>query len=187
MKGEEWDFGRRVERDFVGRLVRRGWLVVPLYGAVGVDESTKAPMLYGPTERLVSPDVLATKESRSIWLEIKGKRQPGYHFKAKRWEHGIDWHLVGNYQKVEALSGWRVHLVVYEAFSPPVGGGSPEWSERHQEVFGGMEAADRWLTIPLSKALDAGHHQSSWPDGCGGRSGQGGLLWPRGAMREVAW
>lgn len=173
----EYLLGHSAEVRWCRRLAAIGGVVVPVYGATDVDESTKAPVLFTPGKRLVSPDLLYVSKEHRSWQEVKAKSQPSWFRKLRRWEHGIDTDLVNQYRDVEQLSGIDLLIVVHEVRAP-----------RDPERESPLVDSDRFLWIRLSEILKHGEHRPDWPGGRSnpsrrGRRRKGGHLWARSQMR----
>jgi len=177
----EWLFGDAAQKRWARILAERGNAALPVYGMDDVDERTKAPILFVTDGLLVVPDVLCLNpKSGSTWHEVKAKSTPGFYRKHNRWEHGADLALIEEYQEVARVTGVPVWLVVYEERSPV----DPDRDSQ-------LAPAGIYLGVSLIDAARLGERRPTWPGGVTnprnrGRSGKGGLLWPRAAMR-VLW
>lgn len=176
----EYKMGRAAEEAWCRFLASVGHAAVPIYGATGVDSSTKAPVMFVRDGLIVCPDVLCLKrDGKSLWHEVKSKHEPGWYRKRGRWEHGIDKSLFDEYRNVQASTGTPVWLIVHEETSPTdPNAASP--------LLGGSV----WLGIPIDVSLLVGEHRPTWPGGKHssrrGRRNKGGWLWPRGAMTRLS-
>lgn len=177
-------FGTKAEDAFISMVLRRGGIVAPLCAALGNTPGVKAPLVHSSSTRLIAPDTLIIKHGGAVWVEVKAKLQPGYYFNLARWEHGIDWHHAKQYQRVAHESQAPVWLVVYEEHSPQADT-APRWEHRSQAPLPCCVLSGTWLAVSLAEALAQGERRAKWPDGVGGKRGEGGLLWPRSIMRMM--
>jgi len=156
--------------------------VLPTYDFKECTSATKAPTLIAGSlhELLVIPDVLSWHAVHgACWSEVKSKARPTYYRKLGRWEHGFDYSLLEEYERVERVTGVPVWIVVHEAFSPS----DPDNDSP-------LQPANRWMVVRLRDAMKQGERRPLWPKRNGnlndrGRHGMGGLLWPRAIMREM--
>jgi hypothetical protein len=180
----EYVMGQQSEELFARKMQVRGWAVLPTCDLTSVVKETKAPVLYAPNGGIsVTPDALIFRDGKSCWTEIKGKTEPTWRIypPGPRWEHGIDYDLVGHYLDVQESTDLRVYLVVHERKTP----GDPR---RQSDLV----AADVWLRVSLADAQVIGERRTEWPGGKSapsrrGRGGLGGWLWARDAMEEITW
>lgn len=185
MRGDDhWERGAAIERAYAETVTHSGGIAMPLCAATGNTKGTKAPMMTTVDGLKIAPDFLLVRRGRTLWAEVKGKCQPSYHFKSGRWEHGLDWHLVAHYSAVQRESGAPVWIVVHEAHSPASDDIRPRWAWRHMTPMPCCTPSGLWLCVSLDDAMASGGRRAEWPNGRGGRYGQGGLLWPRAIMRK---
>ena len=158
----EYQRGREAENVVVEFLRSRGVAVLPAYGMLDVDPSTKAPVLLLPKgERLVIPDLLAfCPTERMYWVEVKSKSVPGYFRIYQTQTHAIDYALYKEYLKIERITGIKVWIVIHELVSGEI------------------------LTISLADIDRNGKRNPNWPNknGLGSRCQQGGMWWRRDEM-----
>ena len=183
--GRMFAYGEAIERAYAQEVTKRGGVVMPLCAAIGNTSATKAPMAYTGSRRRIAPDFLIVRHGGAIWVEVKAKSQPSYYFRGRRWEHGLDWHLVKHYCAVQHESGSPVWIVVHEDHSPASADAAPKWDERHLAPYPCCEPSGLWLYARLDAVLASGERRKAWPDGSGGKYGRGGLLWPRDIMSQV--
>lgn len=116
----EFRRGRTAEELVTEELKRRGWFVNVTADYVGVDE--KAPRLHGPHEvSWILPDLDVCRAGVRRWVEVKYKsRATRTKVEQRRvlpdceLEHGIDLRLVRHYRRVQAESGCKVWVCIYE-------------------------------------------------------------------------
>jgi hypothetical protein len=70
--------------------------------------------LHTSGDPVIVPDLLACRDGRACWIDVKVKATPLLHRVSGRWEHGIDAHLVTHYSTAEAASGIPVWLLFCE-------------------------------------------------------------------------
>lgn len=178
-----YERGHETERKYARLVASRGGVALPLCEALGNTEGTRAPMAWTARGKWIAPDFLVFQRGRVFWAEVKGKLQPGYFFKGRRWEHGLDYHLVEHYSAIQEASGAPVWIVSHEEHSPPDDDAAPSWDERFATPYSVVVPSGVWLCVKLDAAISAGIRRLKWPDDKGGKYGQGGLLWPRRIMR----
>lgn len=102
-------FGKVAESQIAQWLRRGGWAILPVYEKL-IDEG-KGPQLYTASTELVAPDLLAFRERRVLWIEVKHKTAFTWHRKTERWVTGIDQRHYEDYLSVEKQSPWPVYLL----------------------------------------------------------------------------
>jgi len=110
----KYDEGEAGEALVAELLISDGWQIMhaPDLDRVGGDGS--APMIRGNDERIM-PDLHAMKNGRTVWVEVKLKRQgPQYIVKNEQNEHFIDRRNWRDYQRVRDASGAEVWLAIIE-------------------------------------------------------------------------
>lgn len=188
----EFLLGDAAQKQWALLLAEAGNVVAPMYGAVDVSASTKAPVLFADRKqvrngRLIAPDLFVCAPGKACWQDVKAKSVPGYLYRQRRWEHGVDFEVMREYELAQILSGFPVWLIVHEVQSPREGA-EPPWPNgdwRDYERF--LEPSGQWLGISLGNAFATGEARPSWPGGQSrprerGKHGKGGWLWPRDAM-----
>ena len=177
----EWKIGDSAQQRWARIVANGGSVVLPTYGMDEVDAATKAPVLFTCDGLLVAPDLLVMSHGQSKWNEVKAKSQPTWRrfSPGPRWEHGCDYSLRLEYERVRDKSGSEVFIVVNEIVSPVDPNADSE-----------LMQSDEWLVISLSKAIETGDRRSDWPGGKKnpqrrGRKGMGGWFWARSAMDRV--
>jgi hypothetical protein len=177
-----WKLGDSAQKQWARILAGKGRVVLPTYGMVEQDAESKAPMLFAMGGLLIAPDMLVMRPNfRSVWNEVKAKTSPSWRRipPGPRWEHGCDWSLVLEYEKVQSQTGCHVWIVVQEVSSP-----------RNPHDYTPLDGPLVWLGIALSTAMEVGDRRKDWPGGkCDpsrrGRRGMGGLLWDRAEMMNL--
>jgi len=94
-------------------LRERGWHTIASYEYSGT-ANDKAPRLRGLNDSCVVPDLDASKDGRRIWVEVKTKSRPTQDYKTGRDEHGIPKRHYYDYLRVQAITGCKVYLLIYE-------------------------------------------------------------------------
>jgi hypothetical protein len=179
--------GQEAEQELATFLGHRGYMVIPISSFTNnTGAKISAPMLVVGDSYSVSPDLLAIKDGKSMWIEVKRKSVPAYFYKWHCWVHGVDRQNIEAYRKAQKASGHPLFICVLEDKSPLTPDLYLEWHERRPN---GPEAEDlqgarQWLWITLDDALEYGNFLvgniemvgPSNPEGCG-------LYWPRRCMR----
>lgn len=181
--------GQKAEQEAAKRLAKNGWIVVPMSeytNNTGI--AINAPMLVVPNGMMISPDLLAIKAGKQIWIEVKDKTAPTYTWKFHRWEHGIDRPNCDAYSSLQEQSGTPVFLLVHENNSPRTPDiflcGMDDIGARRRMQADLMES-DRLLSISLRDALLHGNFRDNNPEMRDARNPTGaGLYWPRDRMKE---
>ena len=181
---KEWLMGDKSQQRWAHIVADRGGVVLPTYGMQEVDATTKAPVLFHKDGILVVPDLLVmSKKNPPRWHEVKAKTCPTWRrfYPGPRWEHGIDYSLMKEYQEVERISGSKVVIVVHESASPV---NPKEIMVSEQDDLKGEE---KWLWMSLDKCRAVGQARPKWPGGNRrSRRNEGGWLWARAEMNEFA-
>jgi len=110
-------FGQAGELTVSKWLQSRGHMVFPAYEKEGGD--FKGPQLFSAHGDLVLPDLLAFREGKAIWFEVKRKTCFTWHRISRQWVTGIDLHHYGQYQEVSARTKLPVWLMFYHPKSTP--------------------------------------------------------------------
>ena len=178
---QEFIMGDVAQKRWAEFVASRGGIVLPTYGMKDVSALTKAPVLLHADGILVVPDLLVLSTIRPhLWHEVKAKTIPSWRrlSPGPRWEHGIDYALLREYEDVQAMSGMSVLVVVHEKNSP-----------LHDEIESAATGPEKWLYITLADCFACGDRRTNWPRkmGEGSRRRQGGWLWPREQMKEIEY
>lgn len=110
-------FGQRGEQTVSEWLQSRGHLVFPAYEKEGSDY--KGPQLFSSSGDLILPDLLAFRDGKAIWFEVKRKTCFTWHRLTRRWVTGIDLHHYQQYLEVRRRVGLPVWLVFHHPESVP--------------------------------------------------------------------
>lgn len=102
--------GREYEIAVSKFLQRRGWSVLPAYDYSGKGDS-KAPRLMNMEGGLVVPDLLACRNGKTRWFEVKWKTRADFTRMTQRMETGVDGRLYQHYRQVKHQSGQQVWIV----------------------------------------------------------------------------
>ncbi len=109
--GRTWDarwlIGRAWEEVAVEALRARKWMTLPTAAISTSSKGAHGPRFEGevPNDYLTVPDILACKEGKSAWFEIKYKADTTIHRNTGRTEVGIPGRLWGHYMGVERETG----------------------------------------------------------------------------------
>lgn len=180
---EALELGRIAEREFLVHLAKHGHHALAIYDASTDD---KGPRVYCGTRQIVAGDVLFIAEDGSAgWCEVKTKTVPGYSYKRRTWEHGVNLRLFQNDYRIlaERAPLWLVvkelRTLPYEDFlppaAPPLPDGVPDWSDYKRFLVDGPA----WFAVRFDVAASVGRAVDRW-DGP-----VPGWLWPRGVMTPV--
>lgn len=178
----EWLLGDGAQKRWARAVAKNGRVVLPTYGMDDVDSSTKAPVLFFNDELLIAPDILLLGGGKPpAWNDVKAKSIPTWRIckPGPRWEHGIDYACLTEYERVQSESGHRVYIVIHETRSPSNPLAKSELIE-----------SDTWLYMSIDDIRRSGDRRPDWPGGKldkrrRGRKRLGGWLWDRRDMRLV--
>lgn len=185
MKNSYW-IGQEAEQELASMLGHRGYTVIPISAFTNnVGAAINAPMLVIGEEYSISPDLLAMKNGKAMWIEVKRKSVPAYYYKWHCWVHGVDRHNIEAYQKAKLATGHPLIICVLEDKSPI----TPDlWLDWHERFKFGAEQNDlsgprKWLWISLDDALLNGRFLTGNQEMVNTRNPEGvGLYWPRRIM-----
>lgn len=189
----EYQLGRKREEQFLRYLASCGAHVIPVYGAIDVDDSSKSPKVWTPGGKVVAADILAiSPEGLAIWVEVKAKKKPGFMWASYRrgFTHGVDYRLFNEHYRILAghVKG-RLSIVICETMTLPhpdwepatekpvskTPSGAPNWGEYESSLIPGPV----WLRIEFEDALRHGYRHNNWSHG------KTGWIWPRSAMQVI--
>ena len=108
---DEFRLGENGERLVEAFTQWCGWSTMPArrYNGEG------APTLQRLHEHTVLPDILAVKDGKSRFVEVKTKRDgPSFYRKTQKEQHGVDWANWKAYCDTQRETGLDVWLFVYE-------------------------------------------------------------------------
>jgi len=112
-------FGQMGESLIAKYLRKLGYIILPAYEKE-IDNG-KGPRIflpYGyPVKELITPDMLARREKRTLWVEAKHKSAATFYRKKQRWQTGIDKRHWFDYLQVEKVTGWPVQVVFLQRLS----------------------------------------------------------------------
>lgn len=169
--------GALAESEAASIIQRRGLSVLPVFKATDNNEATSAPMMMlAKSDIVVAPDLLCFGGEGVVWIDVKGKAVPTWRRTHGRWEHGIDFSLFTEYERVAEATNLPVWLLVREERIP-------ETLAAESALVDGIN----WMAIRLTDARTYGERRHEWPGGASeprrrGRFGLGGWLWPRTRM-----
>lgn len=167
---------RECERSAVDFLVARGWSTIATASLIANNRVTQAPMMIGSKQLTILPDCFALRHRNGLeqlWLEVKGKTQPGWRYTLNRWEHGIDYNKFMQYVNMsEQFPSIQFYVILWEENQPK--GNCPELGF---SGFGG------WLITELAAIRNKpAHRELYWPSKEEAKKTGGGWLWPRKMM-----
>lgn len=183
---DSYGIGQEAEQEMASILGHRGYTVIPISALTNnTGAKINAPMLVIGDEYSISPDLLAMKNGKSTWVEVKRKSVPAYYYKWHCWVHGVDRPHIEAYQKAKLTTGHPLFIFVLEDKSPI----TPDlWLDWHERSKFGAEQNDlsgpkQWLWISLDDALANGRFLSGNKEMIDNRNHEGvGLYWPRRKM-----
>ena len=105
--------GSAGERLVAALLQSRGWFILPAYDYSGEGGNT-APRLQGELAGYVAPDILAARNGKCIWVEVKTKEHADYTRVTDRMEHGFSLRHLEAYRGIQEITGIPVWLAIYE-------------------------------------------------------------------------
>lgn len=114
--------GHTYEMLICKKLRRNGWNVLPAYE---IRNTKKSPRLFtSECGDLVIPDLLALKDDKIMWVEIKSKSAFTWHRKTGTWQTGLDINHWNDYKKVYEITGlpvwiYFVHKTGHNAVDTP--------------------------------------------------------------------
>lgn len=116
---ETLPFGQMGESLIAKYLRRHGYSIFPAYEKE-IDNG-KGPRIFLPygysVQELITPDMLAKRERRTLWIEAKHKSAATFYRKKQRWQTGIDKRHYLDYLQVEKVTGWPVRLLFLQRLS----------------------------------------------------------------------
>ena len=101
--------GNQYERLVSDWLMTKGWRLLAAYEYSGEDKAPRLMALDG--DSLIVPDLLAAKDGKALWFEVKFKTSSDFTRITKRQETGISARLADHYSRVETISGIPVWLI----------------------------------------------------------------------------
>jgi len=110
-------FGQAGEVTVSKWLQSRGHMIFPAYEKEG--GKFKGPQLFSSDGDLVLPDLLAFREGRAIWFEVKRKTCFSWRYISKKWVTGIDLHSYAQYQQVSERTQLPVWIIFHHPDSKP--------------------------------------------------------------------
>jgi len=102
-------FGQQGEQTVSKWLQERGHMVFPAYEKEGGE--FKGPQLFSKSGDLVLPDLLAMRDGKAIWFEVKRKSCFTWHRISGKWVTGIDLNHYNQYREVAERTEFPVWLV----------------------------------------------------------------------------
>lgn len=183
-----YGIGQEAEQELAGILGERGYTVIPISAFTNnTGKGIKAPMIVVGGEYSVSPDLLAMKDGRSLWIEVKRKSVPAYFYKWHCWVHGIDRPNAEDYRKAQESTGHPLFICVLEDKSPATPDLYLEWNDRSAREYekSDLTGPRKWLWITLDRAMECGAYFPGNAEMMGPRNPDGyGLYWARSEMKE---
>lgn len=88
----------------------RDYYVLPTYDYSGLADN-KAPRMAGYKTNLIVPDLLAAKDGRFVWFEVKLKTAAALYRKTNTWQTGIPLRHYHHYTELQLLTGALIWLV----------------------------------------------------------------------------
>lgn len=111
----KYEEGAKAEFVVAEMLKSDGWYIANASSLDQIAGDDGAPLVRGKDDKKITPDILAVRDGRTVWVEVKLKTTGAeYIRKNKQYEHFIDrnnWH---SYLQVESESGREVWLAIVE-------------------------------------------------------------------------
>jgi hypothetical protein len=111
----KYEQGAKAEFVVAEMLKSDGWYIANASSLDEIAGDDGAPLVRGEDDKKITPDILAMRDGRTVWVEVKLKTTGAeYIRKNEQYEHFIDlknWH---SYLQVESSSGCEVWLAVVE-------------------------------------------------------------------------
>jgi hypothetical protein len=109
---ERWAVGRRWEELSCAWLKTQGYLVLPTANLSKGPEGA-APAFEGAnSSRVIVPDILACRDGKATWMEVKMKEAPSFTRMTSRWETGIPERMWQQYLDLQQKTGIKVTLLM---------------------------------------------------------------------------
>lgn len=185
---DAYGIGQEAEQEMAVMLGQRGYTVIPISQFTNnTGGKINAPMLVVGSDYSISPDLLAMKDGKSLWIEVKRKSVPAYYYKWHCWVHGVDRPNIEAYRKAQQSTGHPLFICILEDKSPLTPDLFLYWNERKPN---GPETEDlqgprQWLWITLDQAMAHGQFLSGNMEMISAHNPHGcGLYWPRRYMQS---
>lgn len=109
----EWKRGTRGENAWESALRDQGYYVTRVCDASS-KKGDLAPMMRGERVKVILPDLMASKNGRSVFVEIKTKTSATYTYSLGRYEHGIERRHWEHYCRCQHETGIPFYLGILE-------------------------------------------------------------------------
>ena len=102
-------YGQDLENEIMRKLTNLGFVILPLSNLPS--GQFRGPRLMSPSGDIVSPDIMAIKDGKAIFIEIKRKAYPSFHRATGEWTSRIEDRLYKNYSILSEASGLPVWVI----------------------------------------------------------------------------
>lgn len=147
----------------ISRWLRgRGWHILPAYEKeIGTG---KGPRLFmatgGPSEELITPDLLAMRGGQFFWVEAKHKSVFSWYGKGHYWTTGVDRRHFADYLQVQERTDIPVWLMFLHRQSAPWPQDLQRWTDCPRTCPTGL-FGEQLATLAQSKSHESDRHGRS--------------------------
>jgi hypothetical protein len=177
---EHYDFGRAHELHFRRHLARTGFHVV----CVNSDQEEKgSPKVHTRNGKLVAADILGIDERGvAMWVEVKAKSVPHYHYMSREFQHGVDLRLFRHYRELASRADfWFVvceqMTPTTDEFLPPDAPRCADGARDFKDYINHLVPGPVWLAAHMKDVVASGLEVKN--------SNRGMWNWPRNIMRRI--
>jgi len=111
----KYEEGAKAEFVVAEMLKSDGWYIANASRLDEVAGEDNAPLVRGEDDAKITPDILAMKDGRTAWIEVKFKKDGAFYYvKKDKYEHFIDGKNWRSYLEIESSSGCEVWLAIIE-------------------------------------------------------------------------
>jgi hypothetical protein len=138
----DYEDGARGEFVVAEMLKSDGWYIANASNLDEIAGDDSAPMVRGEDGNKITPDILAIRQGRTAWVEVKLKRTGAEWInKNQQYEHFIDEKNWDSYHQISSSSGCEVWLAIIEL---------PEQTLRRQ-LIDEIRVVGRWDETQVKK------------------------------------
>lgn len=109
---ERWALGRKWEELACAWLKTQGYLVLPTANLSKGPEGAAPAFEGADNKRVIVPDILACRDGKATWIEVKMKEAPSFTRMTGRWETGIPERMWQHYLDMQQKTGIKVTLLM---------------------------------------------------------------------------
>lgn len=152
----KYEEGAKAEFVVAEMLKSDGWYIANASSLDEVAGDDGAPLVRGADDAEITPDILAMKNGRTAWVEVKLKTTGAeYIRKNEQYEHFIDGKNWNSYLNIQSSSGCEVWLAVVEQPEQTLQRQLIEdisvvgwWSETDVEQYDGTKYGESGVFVP---------------------------------------